>query len=140
MSTNVVIPSGVTQASFDAAFKAAQPKAVQEFMANPARTQTQALALANEGYVIDLVTMYWGWDAYQQTVQRLSLGYAWVPAANQPPVTLAPGLQLPGYQPYEPGVIPAGAIIVTLNESLLASIYAPAPGSIAAQQVAAEAK
>ncbi len=137
MSTSpVVIPSGVTQASFDAAYKAAQPKAVQAFMENPGRTQQDALALANEGYVIDLVTMYWGWDAYQQTVQRLGLGYTWIPAANQPPVTLAPGLNLEGYQPYEPGVIPAGAIIVTLNEALLPAIFAPKPGSEAALAVA----
>lgn len=137
MST-VVIPPGVTQASFDAAWKAAQPKAVQAFLNLPGneRTIQAATTLAEAGYIIDMVTMVWAWDAYQQTVNRLNLGYTWVPSLLQPPVTLAPGLQMTGYQQYEPTVIPAGAIVVTLDEALLPAIYTPLPGSAAAAAVA----
>lgn len=133
----VTIPAGVTQASFDQAWLAAQPKAVRAFIANPARTIAEATALAEAGYIIDMVTMYWGWDSYQQTVNRLANGYGWVPSLLQPPVTLSPGLNLQGYQTYEPSIVPAGAIVVTLNEALLPAIFTPAPGTAAAAAIAA---
>ena len=135
MST-VVIPPGVTQASFDQAFRAAQPKAVQAFMENPNRTPVDALGLANEGYLIDMVTMYWGWSAYDQTIRRLSLGYTWVPSANMNPVSLAPGLSMSGLEPYDPTMVPPGGILLTMDQSVFPQIYAPKPGSLAAQAVA----
>jgi hypothetical protein len=126
------LPAGQTAASIDAAFKAAQPQAIQKFMANPQRTQTQAAALAKLGYRIDTVTMYWGWSYTEQTIERIEDGYTWVPSVGMPQVTLEPGLNLPGFQTYNPSIIPVGAIIVTLDPSLFSKVFAPLAGSLAA--------
>jgi hypothetical protein len=126
------LPAGQTAASIDAAFKAAQPEPVQKFMANPARTQAQALALGKLGYRIDTVTMYWGWDYTAQTQQRIADGYTWVPSVVGPPVVLEPGLSMPGLTPYDPNVVPAGAIVVTLDPTLFGQVFGPIAGSIAA--------
>jgi hypothetical protein len=129
---NPALPTGQTAASIDAAFLAAQPDPVKKFMQNPQRTATQALALANLGYRIDTVTMYWGWSYTAQTQNRIAQGYAWIPNANMPPVTLEPGLVLEGFATYEPGMIPPGAIIVSLNPALFGQIFGPVAGSLLA--------
>lgn len=129
-----------SEAQYDPAWWAAQPKAVKalQTMQNQTERIATALQLASKGYVIDVPIAVWSWSPWITTQARKQYGYTWVPSALQPPVLLQPGLTLQGFQPYEPGIIPSGAIPVTLDMDLLPHIFAPMPSSAAAQEVAAE--
>jgi hypothetical protein len=123
-----------SQSQFDAAYKAAQPKAVQALMAMPGgwtARQATAIALVKQGYVIDNSIMVWGWDPWIVTQQRIAEGYTWVPSAGQPPVVVAPGLSYAG-QMYEPQIVPAGGILVTLDMDLLPQIFAAPSAAVVA--------
>lgn len=118
-----------SQTQFDAAYKAAQPEPVQQLMAMPAGIASRAptaAKLAQEGYLIDNAIMVWGYDPWIATQARIQLGYTWIPSLLQPPVMVAPGIAKPvgGLQIYDPQIIPAGAIPVTLDLDLLPEIFA----------------
>jgi hypothetical protein len=100
--------------SFDDAYWAKQPAAVQQLRSiNDQGQRTQlGTQLATQGYKIDVPIMLWGWDPSQVTSLRQSYGYTWVPSALQNPVAVAPGLSVPGMQPYDPNNPPAGSIAV----------------------------
>jgi hypothetical protein len=93
---------------------AQQPAAVQALRSMPGEAQREQLAsqLASQGYSIDVPVMVWGWDAGITTQLRESAGYTWVPSATQANVTEAPGLNTPGFTPYNPANPPAGSILV----------------------------
>jgi hypothetical protein len=98
----------------DNAYWAQQPAAVQQLrniQSEPEREQVAA-QLASEGYSIDVPVMVWGWDAGITTQLRETAGYTWVPSALQPNVTEAPGVNTPGFAPYNPANPPAGSILV----------------------------
>jgi hypothetical protein len=99
--------------SFDSAYWAQQPAAVQQLQNIQDPTQRTQLAeqLAHEGYTIDVPIMVWGWDPQATTELRQSLGYTWVPSALQQPIEVAPGLSFNG-QSYNPANPPAGSITV----------------------------
>jgi hypothetical protein len=100
-------------ASFDQAYWASQPAAVQQLQSvNPADRPELATQLANEGYSIDVPIMVWGWDPAATMATRQADGYTWVPSALQQPVEVAPGLTFNG-QSYNPANPPAGFITVT---------------------------
>lgn len=122
-------------AQFDPAYKAAQPKAVQDLMNMPNATREESsLELAQQGYIIDVPIMTWGWSPFIVMTERIAAGYTWVPSALMPPVTLAPGLSSGNVKRYEPTIIPAGAIIVTLDLDAIKTAYpAPAPTTPAAK-------
>jgi hypothetical protein len=125
------------QQSFDTAYWAHQPPAVAQLntmtvdVENPTasgRTST-GMSLAAQGYTIDVPIMVWGWDAYLTMEMRVQYGYTWVPSALMSPVTMAPGVTVPGQASYDPNNPPAGAITVSLN---LANYppYAPPPVAV----------
>jgi hypothetical protein len=99
--------------SFDEAYWAQQPAAVQQLqnIQDPAQRAEVATQLAQEGYTIDVPIMVWGWDPATTTAARESMGYTWVPSADQQPVEVAPGLTYAGTS-YNPAQPPAGSITV----------------------------
>jgi hypothetical protein len=107
-------PAQQPDQSFDDAYWAKQPAAVQQLRTISDQGQRTLLAtqLATQGYKIDVPIMAWGWDPSQVTSLRKSYGYTWVPSALQNPVAVAPGLSVPGMQPYDPNNPPAGSIAV----------------------------
>ena len=100
--------------SFNDAYWAKQPAAVQQLRTVNDQGQRTLMAtqLASQGYKIDVPIMVWGWDPSQVTSLRQSYGYTWVPSALQNPVAVAPGLNEPGMQPYDPNNAPTGSIAV----------------------------
>jgi hypothetical protein len=99
--------------SFDNAYWAKQPAAVQQLREIPNQTARAAAAeqLTQEGYSVDVPIMVWGWDPATTTAARESMGYTWVPSAQQQAVEAAPGVTYAGtvYNPTQP---PSGSIIV----------------------------
>lgn len=53
----------------------------------------------------------WGWDPLKTDQLRNTFGYSWTPNSSQAPVSVAPGLSLPGMPVYDPSHPPAGANI-----------------------------
>jgi hypothetical protein len=102
-----------TTMSFDESYWANQPPAVQELqdINDPSERAAAATQLASEGYTIDVPIMVWGWDPQITTELRQSMGYTWVPSAEQKPVEVAPGLTANGAS-YNPNSPPAGSIMV----------------------------
>lgn len=109
--TPKAVPSA--QQSFDDAYWASQPAAVQQlrYIANPAEKTELATQLAQEGYSIDVPIMVNGWDPQITTQLRQSMGYTWVPSALQQPIEVAPGLTFAGAS-YDPANPPSGSITV----------------------------
>ena len=106
-----------TQQQFDQAYWASQPPEVQALksITDPGQRATEAAELATDGFTIDVPIMVWGWDPYLVMTMRAQAGYTWVPSALQPPVSIAPGVMLPGVVPYDPLHPPDGSIRVSVN-------------------------
>ena len=102
-----------TTMSFDESYWANQPPAVQQLqdINDPSERAAAATQLASEGYTIDVPIMVWGWDPQITTGLRQSMGYTWVPSAEQKPVEVAPGLTVNGAS-YNPNNPPPGSIQV----------------------------
>lgn len=98
----------------DDAYWAKQPPAVQQLreIDDPDARKELATQLAAQGYSIDVPIMVWGFDAGKTTALRQQYGYTWVPSALQKPIELAPGLTMPGMDPYDPNNPPPGSILV----------------------------
>jgi hypothetical protein len=100
----------------DEAYWAEQPAAVQALRNMPPDQISQAaMALAKQGYAIDVPIMVWGWDPLTTMMWRQNYGYTWVPSALDAPVQLAPGLSFPGLTPYDANNPPAGSIKVSTD-------------------------
>ncbi len=99
--------------TFDQAYWASQPAAVQQLQSIQDPTQRAEVAeqLTQQGYSIDVPVMVWGWDPATTTASREAMGYTWVPSAGQQPVEVAPGLTFAGTS-YDPNSPPAGSITV----------------------------
>jgi hypothetical protein len=99
------------------AYWATQPAEVQALMYAPNETKRMELAheLADQGFLIDVPIMVWGWDPLSTMVVRRNQGYTWVPSANQDPVAVAPGVSFPGLPSYDPKNAPSGSIAVTTD-------------------------
>jgi hypothetical protein len=106
--------SGDSTQSFDDAYWAAQPTAVQALrnMDNYDQRSQLAAQLSAQGYNIDVPIMVYGWDPAKITAARESYGYTWVPSAMQNPVAEAPGITAPGGNAYDPNNPPSGSIAV----------------------------
>ena len=100
--------------SFDDAYWASQPPAVQALRNMDDQTRRSELAgqLTAAGYKIDAPIMVWGWDPAKVTNLRQGMGYSWVPSGFQNPVAEAPGVDDHGSQPYDPTNPPSGSITV----------------------------
>jgi hypothetical protein len=110
-----------------AQYWAAQPPALQGAQFAPF-TEAQALSLLAQGFVVDYPIMVLGWGpAPAVMMSRLVDGYTWVPNAGQPNVSVAPGIQFPGYAEYDPNNPPVGAISVSLNPADYPPFTPPAP-------------
>lgn len=100
------------QQTFDDAYWASQPAAVQALRDAPPDDRVQmATQLAQEGYSIDVPIMVWGWDPYTTTNTRVADGYTWVPSALQSSVSVAPGTTFDGSS-YNASNPPSGSIAV----------------------------
>jgi hypothetical protein len=99
------------------AYWATQPAEVQALMYASSEAKRTELAheLADQGFLIDVPIMVWGWDPLSTMVVRRNQGYTWVPSANQDPVKVAPGVNFPGLPGYDPKNPPAGSIAVTTD-------------------------
>ena len=106
--------SSDSEQSFDDAYWAAQPPAVQALRNVDDYNQRTQLAakLSAEGYDIDVPIMVYGRDPAKITAARESYGYTWVPSALQQPIAEAPGISTPGATAYDPKNPPAGSIAV----------------------------
>jgi len=125
------IATQVESAEFDTAYWAPQPTPVQALHRLPdgvAARGSLAQQLASEGFIIGNAIIVWGWGPYYTMSPRIADKHIWTPAANQPPVLVAPGLELSGYPSYEPSIIPAGSCITTLDFDLLPLIFPVAAG------------
>ena len=93
-----------TQTEFDQAYWASQPPEVQALpgIADPDQRAARGAELASNGFSIDVPIMVWAWDPYLVMKMRSDYGYTWVPSALQPPVTIAPGIGVPGLVTYDP--------------------------------------
>jgi hypothetical protein len=98
----------------DQEYWASQPAAVQQLqnIQDPTERTQVAEQLSTDGYSIDVPIMVWGWDPSITTALRQSLGYTWVPSAQQQGVEVAPGLTFGGAKSYDPTQPPAGSIMV----------------------------
>lgn len=107
-------PAGDSTPSFDDAYWASQPAAVQQLRNIDDYGERSQLAakLTAQGYNIDVPIMVYGWDPAKITAARESYGYTWVPSAMQTPVQEAPGISTPGGQLYDPKHAPTGSIAV----------------------------
>jgi hypothetical protein len=99
--------------TFDQAYWASQPAAVQQLQTiqDPTQRAQVAQQLTQQGYSIDVPIMVWGWDPGTTTASREAMGYTWVPSAGQQPVEAAPGIAFQG-ESYNPNNPPAGSIAV----------------------------
>ncbi len=113
-SAEAASASTESEQSFDDAYWAAQPPAVQALRNIDDYTQRTELAskLSAEGYDIDVPIMVYGWDPAKITAARESYGYTWVPSALQTPIAEAPGISTPGATAYNANNPPAGSIAV----------------------------
>lgn len=94
-----------------------QPEEVRQLrgIEDPAEREALAAQLTQNGYAIDVPIMVWGWDPLRVMLSRRLFGYTWVPSALQPPVTVAPGIELPGLPAYDAARPPEGSIAVDLS-------------------------
>lgn len=100
--------------NFEDDYWAAQPPAVQALRHIDDLEERQKLAgeLLGAGYKLDIPIMVWGWGAQNTTQSRQAYGYTWVPHAMQAAIRIAPGLTMPGVEPYDPNNPPPDSILV----------------------------
>jgi len=115
--------------AFDSAYWLSQPPQVQALQnVTPYTTRvTQATALAQQGFTVDVPIMVWNWDACLTMFYRQSYGYAWVPSALQPNISVAPGVTQPGATAYNPNSPPPGSIRVDTNAADYVPFIPPPP-------------
>lgn len=100
----------------DAIYWAHQPPAVQALQNYTGTDITpKALALAVQGYTIDVYIQVWHMDPVCTMGLRHDYGYTWVPSALQPNIAIAPNLSVPGQVAYDAAHPPTGSILVSLN-------------------------
>ena len=99
------------------AYWATQPPAVQQLRDLPTDAARSSMAhdLADQGYLIDVPIMVWGWDPLATMIVRRNQGFTWVPSAKMDSLKVAPGISFPGLPSYDPKNPPDGAIPVTTD-------------------------
>ena len=104
---------------FDQIYWAHQPPETRALPTIDDETQrtARAIELAGKGFTVDVPIMLWLWDALKCMQLRQSYGYTWVPSALQPPISIAPGVVVPGQPVYDPNHPPAGSIRVSVKPS-----------------------
>jgi hypothetical protein len=89
-------------------------QALQNMNSEDARSNL-AHELADQGYLIDVPIMVWGWDPLSTMIVRRNEGFTWIPSAKMDPVQVAPGLKFGGLPSYNPVDPPQGSIPVTTD-------------------------
>ena len=99
------------------AYWASQPPAVQRLRDVRMEGERWDVAheLADQGFLIDVPIMVWGWDPLATMIVRQNSGYTWIPSAKMDPVKVAPGINFPGLPTYDPKNPPEGSIPVTTD-------------------------
>lgn len=118
------------QPTFDALYYASKPPAVAALhaIADDSQRVAAAVALATQGYVIDLQIDGYGDDPYWYMQMRQRIGYTWWPNALQAPISELPGLPgFPGVTPYDPLNPPIGSIKVSLDPADYPAFSPPKP-------------
>jgi len=100
-----------TDQVFDVAYWASHPPEVRALKDSGSEAACQDLAV--RGFTVDVPIMCWGWSPYLVMKMRDLYGYTWVPSALQPNIKIAPGLSMPGVEPYDPRNPPPGSIKVS---------------------------
>lgn len=85
-----------------------------------------AIALAQQGLIIDAQIDGWGIDAAQEMSLRAFYGYTWWPSIIQPPPSV-PGHVLSGQTPYDPNNPPAGSVKVSTDAADYPPFAPPTP-------------
>ncbi len=119
-----------SNSAFDTAYWSSQPPAVASLqsIAGEGQRETVAQALAQQGMIIDVAIMVWGWDPWKVMLLRQTYGYTWVPSMLQPNVTAAPGGMPPfGQPPYDPNNPPRGSIKVSTSIADYPPFTPPSP-------------
>jgi len=116
---------------------ASQPPAVRALRTSLGASDatSKAMALATQGFKIDVPVMVWGWEPACAMGLRKDYGYTWVPSALQANIAIAPGLSAPGVTSYDPKNPPPGSILV----SVLAKDYPPFDPPVIVVPVASKA-
>jgi len=119
----------MTEQEFNSAYWAATSPSVRALkdMENQQERALKAFEQATRGFVVDVPIMVWGWSPYLVMKMRQDYGYTWVPSALQSPVSMAPGLCVPGAVPYDPANPPAGSVKVSLDIADYPPFDPPAP-------------
>jgi hypothetical protein len=116
-ASDVSAPQGVPVAQRPAYYYwQAQPPAVRELAGLSGDERVaRAQELANQGYLIDVPIMVWGWDPYLVMKERQEVGYTWVDSMNRQGNESMPGHPFVGMTPYDPFNPPSGSIPVSLD-------------------------
>lgn len=113
-SNTPATPALTAEQIFDNAYEASLPPETRALLATPEQ-EDRAKALAMKGFIIDAPIMIWGEGPWRAMTIRQSYGFTWVPSMLQPPIEMAPGIQVPGQIPYDPANPPAGSIKVSTD-------------------------
>lgn len=94
-----------------------QPEPIKELrkVQNFAERRDKALALARQGYLIDGSIVVAGVDPLAIMELRRKYGYTWIPAYDEKPILVAPGVTFPGLPSYDPSNPPPRSIPVDPN-------------------------
>lgn len=103
-------------------YRAAQPPEIRALMNMPREIggarDKKGFELAQQGFVIDVPIMVWGWEPVTTMLMRKNLGFVWVPSGLQPNIPNAFGTTPP---------IPAGAIKVSVDAADYPPFDVPEP-------------
>jgi hypothetical protein len=125
-----------TQQQFDQTYWLSKPDEVRALPSLSAEARAaRAAELAQQGFIIDVPIMVWGWDPFLCMTMREQFGYTWVPSALQPPLAIAPGLSQAGVVSYNPLRPPPGSIMVSTNIQDYPPFDPPPPATPAAAPI-----
>jgi hypothetical protein len=127
----------------DDIYWAAKPPAVRALRPLPSGTDrdTQAQALAQNGYLLDVPIDVWNWDAVTTMGVRQQLGFTWVPSALQAPLNgqIGTGAPPPGtirvstnaadYPPFDPPAPPPQQSTNVVGWQVFGNIYTFGPSA-----------
>jgi hypothetical protein len=102
------------QTTFDNAYWASQPPAVQALRNN--HNFDLAAQLASQGFAIDNAIMVWGWDPYIVMQQREAEKLTWIPVNFENPIGCVSGAGVQGVCYALPGLSPLPGQVVYPTE------------------------
>lgn len=122
--------SVMTPEEFNAVYWASKSPAVAQLNSlKPFSTErtAKAVELAQTGEKVDMDIDAYGMSPWHTMKLRSQYGYTWVPAINQEPIPVAPGLFFPGLPLYDPTSSPAGSVKVSVDPADYPQVAPPLP-------------